>query len=123
LWKENLLSNELFIKKARGKNKETFQSTKNFEEMNFCFLAKGISVTFKQVSITSTFYASVFRTKVLFLPKSFCHSQNVTREKLLNLLLYEKCVHKILMKLTTELRNLSLVRQISSKFFFSFLGL
>jgi len=41
-----------------------------------------------------------FRIKVLFLPKSFCQSQNVTREKLREALLYEKRARKMLMKLT-----------------------
>jgi hypothetical protein len=41
-----------------------------------------------------------FCTKELFLPKSFCQSQNVTREKLLNSLSYKKCTHNTLMKLT-----------------------
>jgi len=36
---------------------------------------------------------------VLFSPKSFCQSQNVTREKLHKALLYEKRVRKMLIKL------------------------
>jgi hypothetical protein len=35
-----------------------------------------------------------------FSPKSFCHSQNITREKLREALSYEKCALKMLMKLT-----------------------
>ncbi len=31
-------------------------------------------------SISSTFYTAIFHTKVLFLPKSFCQSQDVTRK-------------------------------------------
>jgi len=45
-----------------------------------------------QESISSTFYGRAFHTKVLFLLKSFCQSQNVTREKLLNLFLNDLCV-------------------------------
>ncbi len=41
-------------------------------------------------SISSTFYVCFFCTKVLFLPKSFRQSQNVTREKLHEALLYKK---------------------------------
>ncbi len=47
------------------------------------------------MSISSKFYARVFRAKVLF-PK------NVTREKLLKRVLYKKCACKMLMKLTPE---------------------
>jgi hypothetical protein len=50
-------------------------------------------------SISSTFYVSVLSKKVLFLPKSFRQNQNVTREKQHKALLYEKRVHKMLMKL------------------------
>jgi len=53
-----------------------------------------------QWSISSTFYSHVFHTKVFFLPKSFCQSQNLTREKQCEALSYEKRVHKMLMKLT-----------------------
>jgi len=45
-----------------------------------------------QWSISSTFYSHIFQTKSSFLPKSFCQSQNVTREKLGGALLY-KNVH------------------------------
>ncbi len=47
----------------------------------------------QQLSISSTFYTSIFRTKVFF-------CQNVTREKLCEALLYEKRSRKMLMKLT-----------------------
>ncbi len=50
-----------------------------------------------QVSISSTFYAHFF-LPIVWRKKFTC--QNVTREELLNLLLYEKCAHKMLMKLT-----------------------
>ncbi len=46
-----------------------------------------------QVSISSTFYAHFFHTKVLF-------CQNVTRKKLPKRLSYEKFSHKMLVKLT-----------------------
>jgi len=49
------------------------------------------------VSISSTFNALIFCTKVL---SYFCQSQNVTRKKLPKRLLYEKRAHKMLMKLT-----------------------
>jgi hypothetical protein len=39
-----------------------------------------------------------------FLPKSFCQSQNLTREKLCKALLYEKCARKMLMKFIPNLR-------------------
>jgi len=53
-----------------------------------------------QESISSTFYVWLFRR--YFGAKKF-QSRNVTREKMLNLLLYEKCALKILMKLTLGL--------------------
>ncbi len=37
-----------------------------------------------------------------FLPKSFCQSHHVTREKLPKALSYEKLVHEMLMKLTLK---------------------
>jgi len=58
------------------------------------------------VSILSTFYARVFHTKVLFLPKSFCQSQNVAREKLRQALSYKKGERKILMKLTPDVDSI-----------------
>jgi len=45
----------------------------------------------------STFYS---RTSCKNLPKSFCQSVNVTREKLRKARSYEKCACKMLMKLT-----------------------
>jgi len=51
----------------------------------------------KQVSISSTFYARIFRTKV-FLPAFFY--LHVNREKLLKRLLYKIWARKMLMKLT-----------------------
>jgi len=41
------------------------------------------------LEVSSTFYEGIFCTKAAFLPKSFRQIQNVTREKLLNLLSYE----------------------------------
>jgi len=51
-------------------------------------------------SISSKFYVCIIGMKVLFLLKSFCQNQNVTREKLLKALLYKKLSNKMLMKLT-----------------------
>jgi len=57
-----------------------------------------------QVSISSTFYEQLLRQ--YFCAKKL-RSQNVTREKMCNLLLYKKCVCKMLMKFNTALsRNM-----------------
>jgi len=48
-------------------------------------------------SISSTFYAQIFRTKVLWAAFFYLH---VPREKLPKRLSYEKGAHKMLMKLT-----------------------
>jgi len=50
-------------------------------------------------SISSTFYARIFCTKVLLY---VCQSQNVTRKKLRKALSYAKAAHKTLMKLTPK---------------------
>jgi len=50
-------------------------------------------------------FINILRARFLcesaFLPKYFCQSQNLTREKLLNLPLHKQCARKTLMKLTT----------------------
>jgi hypothetical protein len=60
-----------------------------------------------QESVSSTFYTCIFIQK-------FAQSQTLSREKLLNLLLYEKFVRKMLMKLTPALAKsaLSLIERI-----------
>jgi len=63
-------------------------------------------------SISSTFCARVFCTKVL---SYFGQSQNVTREKLNKALLYKQCVGKMLMKLTTNV----VLSQTNVDFFYS----
>ncbi len=49
-------------------------------------------------------FINILRTRFFaffaFLPKSFCRSQNITREKLGKALSYKKCASKMLMKLT-----------------------
>ena len=50
--------------------------------------------TLIQVSISSTFYARLLRQKIT--------KPNITREMLLNSLLYEKCAGKMMMKLTPD---------------------
>jgi hypothetical protein len=52
------------------------------------------------VSISSTLYAQIFRTKVLLAAFLYLRSVFVTKEKLLKALSYEKFAHKMLMKLT-----------------------
>jgi len=61
---------------------------------------------FRLWSISSTCYARIFWTKVLCATVFFLH---VTREKLPKRLLYEKVVHKTLMKLTPGMSMSSLV--------------
>jgi len=51
----------------------------------------------KQSKSSSTFYALIFPTKVLFCQKSFHQSQNITREKLPEALLYKKSARKMMM--------------------------
>jgi len=52
----------------------------------------------KEVSISSTFYVQFFLYKRCFVSFFYVH---VTREKLMKQHLYEKIVHKMLMKLNT----------------------
>jgi len=56
-------------------------------------------------------FINILRTHIsqerAFLPKSFCQSQNVNREKLREALSYKKRVRKMLMKLTPGVLSLS----------------
>jgi hypothetical protein len=52
-----------------------------------------------------------FSYKSAFLQKSFCQSQNVTREKLRKALSNEKCVRKMMLKLTLWKREMQKVIQ------------
>jgi len=52
--------------------------------------------------------------KKLFLPKPFCQSQNVTREKLPKKLSYKKRVFEMLMKLTPDIYQDNIYRKIKS---------
>jgi len=64
---------------------------------NACKTASGRTTLVNFINILRAHFVY----KSAFLPKSFCQSQNVTREKLRQALLYEKCARKMLMKLTT----------------------
>ena len=75
-------------------------STEGFQRL-FSFLTLQINVSIL-VSISSTFYGTVFCMRVLSYIRQ---SQNVTREKLCKALLYEKGTCKMLMKLTPGSRS------------------
>jgi hypothetical protein len=57
-----------------------------------------VSVYQVSISISSTFYARLFCTKVFLTPFLYLH---VIRKKLLKALSYERCARKMLMKLNT----------------------